>query len=188
MFVPTVATAVLSELQATYGLRFCVEASLKVPVAIITPRPPVGKDAGEGLTAMETIVAFVTVTGTEGASDPRVAVTFAWPGATPVAVPVVVPMVNTEVLSEDQVTILVKSWVLPSVYVPVAVNEICVPCAMLPVAGLIAIELTLAALTVREVLPVCPPNVALMVVIPSESPVAKPLTVREATLGLLECH
>ena len=77
---------------------------------------------------------------------------------------------------------------LPSVYVPVAVNVICVPCAMLPFVGVMAMELTLAAFTFSGAVPVTPPNTALMVTLPSVRPVPRPLTVIEATLLLDECH
>jgi hypothetical protein len=138
--------------------------------------------------AIETIVAFVTVIGTDVLSAASVAVIFACPGATPNPRPVLAPTVNALVLSEDHVTTRVKSCVLPSLYVPIAVKKILVPCAMLPFAGWIAIELTLAAFTVREVLPVIPPNVALIVTVPRLRAVTSPLTVLDAILLLEECH
>jgi len=58
---------------------------------------------------------------------------------------------------------------------------------MLPFEGLIAMELTLAALTVSRVLPLIPPNVALMVEVPRLVAVASPLTVIDAAL-LDECQ
>src|SRR5258708_3726614 len=64
----------------------------------------------------------------------------------------------------------------------------CVPGAMLPLAGEIAIELTFAEVTVSGVLPVTPPKIALMVNDPNERAVARPLTVIEARLPLDECH
>src|SRR6266498_1546384 len=59
---------------------------------------------------------------------------------------------------------------------------------MLPFEGLIAMELTLAAFTVSRVLPLIPPNAALMVEVPRLLAVARPLTVIDATLLLDECQ
>lgn len=59
---------------------------------------------------------------------------------------------------------------------------------MLPLAGVMVIEVTFEAFTVSEVLPVTPPNVALMVVLPRPTPVTNPLTVIDATPLLEECH
>lgn len=67
-------------------------------------------------------------------------------------------------------------------------NASFVPCAMLPFAGLIVMELTLAAFTVSEVLPVRPPKLALIVTVPSVRAVTNPLTVVDATLLFDECH
>jgi hypothetical protein len=55
---------------------------------------------------------------------------------------------------------------------------------MLPFAGVIAIEERFAALIVKGALPLTAPNVAEMFVVPIFSPVARPLTVIEATLVL----
>src|SRR5215469_5193587 len=110
----TVATEELSELQAETELRFCVEESLNFPSAVNRTRLPVGIVGCFGIRARLTIVAFVTVKGIVALSDARVAVTFAWPGATPFALPVNVPIFSTAESSEDQVTTRVRSCVLPS--------------------------------------------------------------------------
>src|SRR5512140_395454 len=107
--VPIVATAVLSELHVASVPILCVEESLNVATADSTARPPVGSDGGFRTTEIETTVAFVIVKGTETLSEPRVAVTFACPGAAPRASPLLLPIVKAAVLSEDQVTIRVRS-------------------------------------------------------------------------------
>jgi hypothetical protein len=68
--------------------------------------------------------------------------------------------------------------------VPVAVSCSVVPWAMLPFAGVIAIDERFAAFTVKGALPLTAPNVAEMLVVPIFRPVARPLTVIEATLVL----
>ena len=67
-----------------------------------------------GVTEIETIVAFVTVNGTDVLRDPSAAVTLAVPGAIPFPRPLMEPIFNTAVLSEDHVTTCVRSCVLPS--------------------------------------------------------------------------
>ena len=69
-------------------------------------------------------------------------------------------MVATLVLEEDQMTELVTSCVLLSVYVPVAVNFWVTPWVIVGVAGVTAIELNAAVLTTRVVLPVIEPEAA----------------------------
>ena len=66
-------------------------------------------------------------------------------------------IVATEVVAEAQVTWLVRSSVELSENVPVAVNCSVVPLAMLGLAGVTAIEVSVAGLTVKVVVPVtCP--------------------------------
>src|SRR5258706_4928060 len=111
--VATVAAAVLSELHELLVLMVCVVELLNVPTALKTIRPPVGILWPLGVTAIETMVALVTVKGTEVVSDPRVAVTLACPAASPFPSPLEEPMVSAAVLSDDQVTTWLRSWVLP---------------------------------------------------------------------------
>jgi hypothetical protein len=49
-------------------------------------------------------------------------------------------------------------------------------------------ELTLVALTVKSVAVLIPPNAALIVVDPKESPVTNPLAVMEAMFAAEDCH
>ena len=85
------------------------------------------------------------------------------------------------VLDELQVTCVVISRVVPSEYVPVAVNCWVAPAAMLGLAGVTAIEDRVAAVTVRVVFPEILPEVAVMVAVPAATAVARPLLLTVAT-------
>lgn len=67
-------------------------------------------------------------------------------------------------------------------------NCFVVPTAILEFAGVTAIETRVAALTVREALPVTPPDTALIVVLPVPTAVANPAEVTVATPGAEEDH
>src|SRR5580704_3375776 len=82
---------------------------------------------------------------------------------------------------ELHVTVLVRFWVLPSVYVPVAVNCCVVPVAIEGLAGVTAMEAKTGAPTFRVVDPVIAPNAASIVVLPWLAPVARPAAVIPAT-------
>lgn len=86
-------------------------------------------EADEGLTTIETNVAPLTINVVEPATEPDVAVIVTVPSATVVANPVLL-MVATVRSPADQVTEFVRSCVLLSVNVPVAVN-----CWMVPGAS-----------------------------------------------------
>ena len=73
---------------------------------------------------------------------------------------------------------------LLSLKVPVAVNCLVVPTAMLEFAGVTAIETRVAALTLREAVPVTPPEAAVIVVLPIPTAVANPVEPTEATAPL----
>ena len=77
---------------------------------------------------------------------------------------------------------------VPSEYVPVAVNCSVVPLAMLGLAGVTAIESRAAGLTVRTVEPLTPPSVALIVDVPVATPVASPLALIVATEVVAEAQ
>ena len=71
-------------------------------------------------------------------------------------------IVATLVVDELQVTELVRFWVLPSVYLPVAVYCTLVPIFTVWLAGVTAIDTRAAGPTVKVVLPVTPAEVALI--------------------------
>src|SRR5215469_17300096 len=76
---------------------------------------------------------------------------------------------------DDQLTVEVRICVLPSVKVPVATNCWVNPLGSEGVAGVTAMEARVAAVTVRVVDPIFPPNVAEMSVLPMSTAVASPL-------------
>ena len=80
----------------------------------------------------------------------------------------------TPALLELQLAEAVKSWVLPSVKVPAAVNCCVVPRAMKGIEGFTVIETKAAVFTVSVVDFEIEPEVAEMVEVPVASPVARP--------------
>ena len=71
---------------------------------------------------------------------------------------------------------------LLSLKVPVAVNCFVVPIDMLELAGVTEIDTSVAALTVSDALPVTEPEVALIVVVPVPTAVARPKASIDETL------
>lgn len=63
-----------------------------------------------------------------------------------------------------------------------------VPTAMLEPAGVTAIETRVAAVTVREAVPLTEPEVAVTVTVPVPTPVASPLTSTVATEFEEDCQ
>ena len=111
---------------------------------------------------------------------PMVAVIVVEPGATMWASPFVTAalLIVAFASSEElQVTDVVRSCVLLSVYVPMAVNCKVVPLGltdMLGFNGMTAMEERVASVTVRFVDPEMSPDVAVMVVVPAVREVAIP--------------
>ena len=81
------------------------------------------------------------------------------PVPTALAKPVLL-MVATEVFEELQVAVLVRFCVLPSLYVPMAVNCCIVPLGIEVLAGVTAIEERTGGVTVNVVEPVTEPEAA----------------------------
>jgi hypothetical protein len=109
---------------------------------------------------------------------PNVAVIVDEPAATDVARPLepaALLMVATPAVNEFQVTDVVKFCVVLSEYVPVAVNCRVVPSTMLGLTGVIAMDTSVAEVTVNVVDPDVLPNVAVIVVEPADADVASPL-------------
>src|SRR5215510_1342307 len=115
-----------------------------------------------GVTSIDTRVAAVTVSVVEPETAPDVAVIVVGPRALAVARPSDPPafeIVATAVSEDDQVTAVVRSCVVASVYVPVAANCCVVPLAMLGLAGVTPIDTRVAAVTVSVVEPETAPDV-----------------------------
>jgi hypothetical protein len=81
------------------------------------------------------------------------------PGATALAKPAVL-IVATPAAEELHVAVLPRFWVLPSLYVPVALNCWVLPLAIDGFTGVTAIDTSVAAVTVNVVLPETVPEVA----------------------------
>ena len=114
--------------------------------------------------------------------EPEVAVMVTAPAATPLAtpLPLIVAKATFELL---HVTLLVRFWLLPSLYCPVAVNP-CVPfTAILTVPGETEMDVSVFVppVTVNVPVPVIVPDVAVIVTVPAATPVATPLLFIVAT-------
>ncbi len=123
---------------------------------------------------MELSVATSTVSVALPLTPPSVAEMVVVPTATAVARPVVAPIVAAATFVDAHATCVVTFCVEPSEYVPVAMNCCVSPAATLGLAGVTAMELSVAASTVSVVLPVTLPAVAEMVVVPAATVVARP--------------
>lgn len=130
-----------------------------------------------GVTAIEVSVAVVIVREVDPEMEPIVAMMVVSPAASPVTlplVPVALLAVANDVTDELQVADVVRSWVVPFEYVPIAENCSVVPAAMLPLTGVTAMDLSIALVTGRVVEPVMVPNVAVIVVGPAATALARP--------------
>jgi hypothetical protein len=148
---------------------------------------PICTVAVAGVTAIELNVAAVTVKVAEPDLPPKVAVIVAVPTARPVATPGDTTVATARV-PELHVTTLLMSTVVPSEYVPVATKVFVRPIGVEAVAGVTAIELNVAAVTVKVAEPDLPPDVAVIVATPTDTPVAMPGDTTVATGRLLEVH
>lgn len=168
-----VATVGVEELQITEVVRSCVLPSVKVPVPANCWVVPCTIVALAGVTTSETRVAAVTVRVVDPLTPLEAAVIVVVPIALLVASPVVL-MVATVVCEELQVTEVVRSCVLPSVKVPVAVNCCLVPSAMEGLAGVTVSDTRAADVTLSDVDRLTEPEVAVIVVVPTLALVARP--------------
>lgn len=122
-----------------------------------------------GETAIDCSAAAVTVNVVEPDIGPNVAVISDEPVATVLArplLPAALLMVATPGVADIQVTMLVKGWVLLSVYTPVAVNCSGRPNATAGLPGLTWIETNTAGVTVSTVEPDMAPMALEMVAVP----------------------
>lgn len=83
-------------------------------------------------------------------------------------------IVAHELSDDDHVAVAVRSWVVLSEYVPVAVNCCVVPFALAGLVGVTLIETSVADVTVKPVVPLTAPDVAVMVTDPVLSAEASP--------------
>jgi hypothetical protein len=143
--VEMVATDEVEELQVTELVRFCGLPLLYVPVAVNCSVPPAEIDGFTGVTVIETRPVAETLRDAVPLILPDVAVMVALPLATPVARPeeFTVAMLVAE---ELQLADAVKSCVLLSLKVPVALNCCVPPTATDALAGVRAMDVSLGVL------------------------------------------
>src|SRR5262249_53189277 len=132
--------------------------------------------------AIRARVAVVTVTVAEPTLLPKlrgaVAVMVVDPGEMAVVIPLLFPELLTEatlLFVEAQVQGTVRSWVLPSLKVPVALRLTMTPAGMAKLAGAISTLSKVALLTVKTVVALTEPEAAVMLAVIVVVPGAKPL-------------
>jgi hypothetical protein len=140
-----------------------------------------------GVTAIESRVGWPTVSVAEAVREPEVAVMVALPIPAPAASP---PLVTVAISVEDelQFAVLVRSCVLPSLYVPVAVNCWVVPLAMDAVDGATDNEVSTGGVTVRAAEALIVPEVAVIVELPWVRLVTSPALLTDAVAVEEEVH
>ena len=180
-----VATVVVTELQVAVLVKFCVELSENLPVAVNCSVLPLAIEGFAGVTAIDTSVAAVTVRVVEPVMPTETALMVLVPVPTPVANPPAA-IVATVVVTELQVAVLVKFCVELSENVPVAVNCSVLPFAIEGFAGVTAIDTSVGAVTVRFVDPSTAPEAACIWLAPVATPVANPPAVMVTTLVVCE--
>src|SRR5437660_2401363 len=173
----TLTVDIVSEAQVTVELRSCVLPSLNVPVAINCCVVPKAMKGFAGVTAIDCRTAAVTLIVVLPLIVPEVAIIWAEPVPTLNANPAVFDtllIVATVEAFELHCTVLVKSCVLPSVKVPVAVNCWVIPNGMLEMAGVIARETNTAGVMLNVVEPVTVPAIVLTLEVLTATFVASP--------------
>jgi hypothetical protein len=175
------AAAGFEEVQIAEPLMSCVLLSLNVAVAVNCFVVPTGMLEFAGVTISETTLATVMVSDAVPLTEPELAVIVAMPAPTLVARPVESTVAMDED-DEDQVTDC-SHCVLPSSNVPTAINSCEVPSAMDWIAGLTEMEIRCAATTVKGTKSVNEPTVAVMLVEPAATVVAKPELLMVETEG-----
>lgn len=181
-----VATVGVEELHSTDWVISCVELSVNVPVAVSCLVASSGMEEFAGAIVKETSVAVLTVTEVLADTVPDVTLTVELPGPTARPRPfasIAKTLVELEDHSAD-----VSTCVLPSSKLPTAVNCCCVPAAIVTFVGVSVIDCRCAATTVITEESVNVPTVAVIVVVPAASVVAKPLLSMVATVEFEEVH
>ena len=146
---------------------------MKVPVAVSCIDVPCAMLPFPGVIAIVERFAAFTIRGALPLTDPSVAEMVVVPMFNPVASPLTV--IEAILVTDDlQVTTPVTSCMLLSEKVPVAANCCAIPSGMFGFAGVTAIEVRTAEVTVRVVDPEIAPRVAEMVVLPAATALAIP--------------
>jgi len=191
----TVTTDVLDELQTTCGVISKLVPSEKIPKAVNGWVSPAGISGLAGSISMEARVARFTERFALPETVPKVAVMVVPVGLTTKAVArPLLSIVAILGIDELQVTCEVMSKLVPSAKAPVATNCWVIPTGIFALTGVTDMEDRVEEITVRVVVPMEGPEekllgvleVAVMVVIPGEMAVARPLLLIVATSGLDE--
>ena len=186
-----VATFTFDEFQLTCVVRFSTLPSLKFPVALNCCVPPSGMEADVGAIVSETSVASLTVRVAVPTAPANTAVIVAVPGSSPVAHPFV-PSKSLTVATDTGCDVHpaepVRSSVLPSANVPVALNCVAVCCAIVAISGVIWIDTRAKASTTNAAEPVTESSCAEIVAVPADCPVTSPILSTLATLPDDELH
>jgi hypothetical protein len=184
-----VTTPVVCEVHVTEPVKFCVELSENVPVAVNCSVALFAIEGLAGVTAIDTSVGAVVVTVrvVEPLTAPETACIWLVPAVTPVAKPPAVT-VATPVVCEVHVTELVKFCVELSENVPVAVNCSVLPFTIDGFAGVTAIDTSVAEVTVSTVDPLTLPEIAMIVLDPAAFAVAIPPGAIVAVFVFWDCQ
>jgi hypothetical protein len=186
-----VATVAAVELQCPVCVTSCVVPSVKLPMAVNCCVIPNGIVDADGLIAIETSAAAVTVTPVEPVTLPELAVIVAVPIPTLLASPVL-SIVAVDTVSDDQFTTLLRSCVLPSLKLPMALICCFVPSASEGVAGVTTSDTSTAEVTFSVVDPLTVPTLAVMLAVPSPTLLAFPAVAAAllivATAAVPELH
>src|SRR5215472_14091658 len=138
---------------------------------------PLATEGLAGATVMDWSVAEVTVSTVDPLIEPSVALMVVVPAATVLATPwdpAALEIVAAAVLDEAQVTCVVRSCVVWSVKVPVALKASGSGSGRLGIVGVTEMEARVAGVTVRVACPEVVPSVAEIVVLPAASALARP--------------
>jgi hypothetical protein len=172
-----VAAFVFEEFHMTDAVRSCVVWSEKVPVAVNCRLVPFATFGFVGVTATDTNIAGVTVSVVEPEMLPEVAVIEVEPVATAVASPwepAALLIVAALAFEELQMTEAVRSCVVLSEKVPVAMICWVVPLAIPGLVGVSEMDTNVAGEIVIVVSPTTLSNDALMVAVPVCFPITCP--------------
>jgi hypothetical protein len=183
----TEATLGFDDLHATPVRFVATLPSLNVPVAVSCREVCDTIRGLAGVMLIETKCAVDTVSPVDPLIDPNAALIVVLPLATLLTTPLLL-MAAAAGLVELHITEFEISCTLLSLNVPVAVNCLLVPTAMVEFAGVTAIDTRLAPVTVSEVAPLTPPESAVIVVVPMPALLAKPAELTAATAPALEVH
>jgi hypothetical protein len=183
----TLAIADADELHVAVFVRFCVLPLLYVPVAVNCCVSPAAIEELAGVTATEARTGEVTVSMAAPCTVPAVAVIVVLPTIMPLARAAAL-IVATEGADELHVTDAVKACVLRSLYVPVAANCCVSPAAIEDLTGVTVTEARTGEVTVSTAAPCMLPEAAVIVVLPTIMPLARPAALIVATVGADELH